>query len=323
MRQRWRIVAGGLGILSVAVVIAGGVALARLSLNSPAKGVYVLKGTAWQRVSTPFTSAVAQLQFGFDGDGWVKTRDHHLFRYHAGTWTNFTGSEVSIPNDPVDAFGFNGRDAWVMTHGFLLHFDAVKWTTHVTDPPGLVPHALTVNADATVIMAFDSGQIAMSGDGVDVRFNAVDVLPGFVLSDSAPMFQNTGRTTWLLWGDLWRLDGSTWTPVWLVAPPMRKYYRLLCADSESVWLTTETGIGRIDAGNQLEQYSFPAEFGDHLILFDGTVNEGVVWLATSAGIVSFDSGRWSRALPAPAGLIITHVAFDPQGQMWMTVEGSG
>jgi ligand-binding sensor domain-containing protein len=300
--------------VSLVLVAIGLIALAVLSPGPQITvGLYVLTGNAWKRIETPTHVNIVQISTADNGDLWLRDANGHILRRHAEDW-----AASGLPDqDTYTGMVIAGNTFWGFTTQqvvlrdadgtiFRWPFDSPPQSIDAADQP---PHAIVVTQD---------GKLAeISVGGATIQTPPAKLLPSYAPPSAKLTLAHTGSTRWLLHGDLWRNDSGVWSRAWPISLASRSYYLFLAADESSLWMQTEVGLGRIDTGNQLELYAIPREYGDSFKIYAATAHAGVLWMGTSAGVLTFEYGNWTRALPVPAGNAVTALAFDRSDRVWI------
>jgi tetratricopeptide (TPR) repeat protein len=210
--------------------------------------------------------------------------DEGAVRFDGQSWRLYTDALKTHAGFDIVA----GRSGvWIVDKdGNLSHFDGTRWT--IRSLSGVVPPA---GKDSRDLRPF----LAMTGDG----------------------------RLWVSWRGLWRQDGETWREVRSPGLNLAEVWPI-GHDAENLllwlWRTGEVAAVAPD-GRIAARYGWREMGVSGGERFDGlAISNGRIWIASSAGLLTFDGGQWRNQGVPPKCTVITNVALAPDGSVWVLAE---
>ena len=103
------------------------------------------------------------------GDYWLYYRygnDSGVYRYHGGSWTNYT-TAYGLPSNAINNLKIDSKgNIWVATNSGVAKFDGTSWTTLTTDNSGLAQNSIgrvSEDSKGRIWFAAAIGQNTQSG----------------------------------------------------------------------------------------------------------------------------------------------------------------
>lgn len=199
-----------------------------------------------------------------EGTVWFGTKKGHLFRFDGATWLDFKiASQSADDNDPIFSISFApDKSLWISARHGLSHFDGKMWTTYNTNAESSYPaENLTVASDNTIwfnisnfgiihiLRNIDKERISFwKDDDPNIqRFSFQDGFPSLV--KAIALDQNNMAWFGTVANGIWEYDGKNWS----------NYF---------------SGYSTLNQG--------------YLTVWDVKIDSlGVVWFATSNGVLSY------------------------------------
>ena len=293
------------------------------------RGAFHFKDGVWTP-GPPIPGGLWGLQVSSQGALWtISVSPPGLCRLDGDRWTHYGGKQFGSRTDWLrGGFALRDEELWGATGEGIVRFDGQSWRLY-TDALRTNRPADTVAGRSGVWIVDHDGNLShFDGSGWTVRSlnGVVPATPpaGRYSRDRLPRLAMTGDgRLWVSWRGLWCQDGETWSEVRSPGLNLAEVWPI-GHDAENVWLwlwpTGEVAAVAPD-GRVAARYSAREMGLTERVRIDwlATAN-GRIWVASSAGLLTFDGGRWTnRGLP-PGCTMVTDVALAPDGSAWVAAE---
>ncbi|MDA0747274.1 MAG: PDZ domain-containing protein, partial [bacterium] len=187
-------------------------------------GLRRFDGNTWSVVSAPegLQAYVDVLYEGLDGNLWVGTRLHGLFRFTGESWVSYSYRQGLADNHILGILQTIDGTVWAVTRQGVSRFDGRAWLTHAL-PPFFIgkirERGLRSEKDGTLWI-----NLGLGSDAGTVRYRPESRPPQTVITSSVDRVSQPGNTviSWQgsdPWRDTaddelqyaWRLDGGEWS----------------------------------------------------------------------------------------------------------------
>ncbi len=308
-------------ILFVLLLLAVNVGVSWLrSRADAASPIFHKTASGWRRLPSPL-GRPERLRVSSGGTVWVVTWGRTaLSRWDGSRWRYYKATDFGAKTSYSDgSLALDGEEVWAPSTQGVLHWDGKRWQ---------VDHAVATSREASIVAG--GGQVWLIDDAEKIhhfekgRWSTQKlVLPGVNLEKTddggTPELARTSEgTVWLVWGRVWRLDGSQWLEVKADGKSIEDV-NLIGAAGNRLWLTDSLGLRAVSPNDPQSKLYSETETGiNEKVMVDDVASDGkLTWFATSAGLIEFDGSKW-RTLPRPNEREqgVHAIAAAPDGSLW-------
>ena len=282
-------------------------------------GVFRLQQGLWERI--PGLAGQAQeVKTSESGAVWVSTVYRSgLSRLESGHWRFYSASEVGADDYASAGFAVDGDAVWAAGGNSVVRFEGGRWLRY---RGAGIQGAVSVLASGGQAWVLDISGAVAHFDGqawVTTKIELPDLDWGRSSVRSARLAHTPDGALLLVFGGVWRFDGTSWQSV-SPAEDELKWPALLGVASGRLWFEDGAIVEAVSIDRAMWSRYTPADIGLPISARAAAVAQGgdVTWLATSAGLGAFDDTRWHRVpQPEPGAARITSVAAGPRGFVWV------
>jgi tetratricopeptide (TPR) repeat protein len=294
---------------------------------SDARGVFHFKDGVWTP-SPQVPGGPWGLEVSNHGAVWtIPVSGGGLSRLDGDRWTHYGSRQFGSSTDWLQGgFALRDEEVWGATGEGVVRFDGQSWQVYA-DALKTGEPAATVAGRSGVWIIDDEGNLShFDGSNWTIQ-SLTGVLPAAPQAsgdDASPRLTMTGDgRLWVSWRGLWRQDGETWREVRPSGVNMAESWPI-GHDEENVWLwlwrTGEVAAvapdGRVAARHGTPEMGLAGRVGINGL----AASSGRIWIASSAGLLTFSGGQWRNQGRPPGSTTITNVALAPDGSVWVLAE---
>jgi tetratricopeptide (TPR) repeat protein len=233
----------------------------------------------------------------------------------------FWRGDVSSRARDLWSFTRTGDAIWVNFQRGVARYDGTQWQEFRY--PDEVGYTDNIVAGSYGVMVGAYGKLIHLKNQVWEISQLSDLLPG--LSESEPTYPKMiadENRVWMLYYGLWFYSEGTWRLIEATNGAENEYYWPLTITGDSLWYTTpiglrQTALNGVSRDIPFELTGLPA--GTRIL--DGEVQNGVLYLATDAGIIYQNGNGWeSLLIPSlTPNETVWDVTFAADGTLWAAV----
>jgi tetratricopeptide (TPR) repeat protein len=217
-------------------------------------------------------------------------------------------------------FAVDGEQVWGLTTQEVVHFDGRNWQCWRDALASEDASSIAAGGGEAWVID-ETGNLSHYAGGVWSISKLT--LPGVSRTGEKPQWDHPelARTAngwlWLVWGGVWRFNGSGWAQVANSERPL-KDARLLGVAGDRVWVSEGRDVFSVSAdGRSWARYG-TSEMGLPVDAWvSGASGDGPIWFATSAGLVAREGARWRLIAPPPGVEGLNSVAAALDGTVWV------
>ncbi len=296
---------------------------------SDARAVFHFKDGAW--TPTPQVSGGPWgLKVSGQGTVWtISATRGGLWRLDGDHWTHYGKEQFGSRADWLQGgFALRNEEVWGAIPEGAVQFDGRRWHLYADALKTRRPFDTVAGPSGVWIIDHDGNLSHFDGISWTIRSlrGVVNMAPAAEdngADDSPRLTMTSDGRLWVSLHGLWRQDGETWREVHSPGLNLADVWPI-GHDTENVWLwlwrTGEVAAVAPD-GRIAARYGWREMGMSGRERFDGlAVSNGRIWIASSAGLLTFDGGRWRSLGRPPASTTVTEVALAPDGSVWVLAE---
>ena len=262
------------------------------------------------------------------GAVWTAEGTGGLSRLDGSHWTHYGKTEFGSPTDWIrGGFALRDEEVWGATNKGVVRFDGKSWRFYSDALKTDWPTDTTAGRSGIWVIDCYGNLSHFDGEHWTIRsLKSILSAPpppgwGYWLdADVPPRLVMTGDgRLWVFWHGLWRQDGEEWREIQLPGMDFKQAL-LIGHDTDSVWLRSGdseivavTPDGRVTARHGWREMGISRKPEIRALV----ESNGRLWVATSAGLVVFEGGRWQNVGWPADYWWITYVTLAPDGSAWV------
>ncbi|HEY1185494.1 MAG TPA: tetratricopeptide repeat protein [Bryobacteraceae bacterium] len=289
------------------------------------RAVFHFKDGAW--TPTPQVPGGAWgLEVSSRGAVWTISIKGGLCRLDGDHWTHYGKNQFGSHADRLHSgLALRDEEVWGAIGEGAIRFDGQSWRLYTDAAKTHAGFDMVAGRSGVWIVDKDGNLSHFDGARWTIRSLGGVVPPaGKDSRDYHPFLDVTGDgRLWVFWRGLWTQDGETWREVRSPGLNLAEVWPI-GHDTENMWLwlwrTGEVAAVAPD-GRIAARYGWREMGLTEPERFDGLVeSHGRIWIASSAGLLTFDCGQWRNPGVPPRCTAITNVAVTPEGSVWVLAE---
>ena len=312
------------GFIAASLVICGSCSTQRKKGHNYARQLFHFQYGVW----TPDHAAYAE---SAGGALWTVNPGGQLSKFEGDHWTHYGKAEFEEPKDRlavrVTRLAFRDGEAWEITGNGVARFNGRSWRLYEDALKTDWPIDMVAGPSGVWVIDFYGNLSRFDGKNWTIR-NVTDISsapppPGWgywLDADEPPrlVLTDDGRL-WIYWHGLWRQEGDGWREI----RPRGIDFNgslLIGHDDTSVWFRTKdsdilsvTPEGRIGVVYTWRQMGLSQEPEIRSLAVVGQR----MWVASSGGLLTFDSQRWQNLGSPPGYPWVARVTVAMDGSVWV------